>query len=190
MNLIERNFLEDEFGKTIDLIKHYANLQFAELSVLMAIAGAGVGFIFGSAEPQDPVRSWLIFAMAGTATCFWVIWESNSRQMWHFIARAKDLERALGYGGYSRLVEAKRSWFKPGTWAFRTLYIGLVIFWLAAAFGVTTGANPHRKAALPNPSVEARPNGGPPGPPSAFVYHAPVGPGVPPSAPPHLERWA
>ena len=42
--------------------------------------------------------------------------------------------------------------------------------------------------ATPNPSVEARPNGGPPGPPSGVVYHPPVGPGVPPLGPPHLER--
>jgi hypothetical protein len=44
------------------------------------------------------------------------------------------------------------------------------------------------QTATPNPSVEARPNGGPPGPPSGVVYHPPVGPGVPPSDPPHLER--
>jgi len=36
-----------------------------------------------------------------------------------------------------------------------------------------------------NPSVEARPNGGPPGPRSREAYHRPRGPGVPPSAPPH-----
>ena len=40
----------------------------------------------------------------------------------------------------------------------------------------------------PNPSVEARPNGGPPGPPPGCAYHPSGGPGVPPSAPPHLER--
>jgi hypothetical protein len=42
--------------------------------------------------------------------------------------------------------------------------------------------------ARPNLSVEPRPNGGPPGPPSAVVYLAPVGPGVPPLVPSHLER--
>ena len=42
--------------------------------------------------------------------------------------------------------------------------------------------------AMPNPSFEARPNGKPPGPPAAFVYHAAVGPGVLPSVPPQLKR--
>ena len=45
-----------------------------------------------------------------------------------------------------------------------------------------------RIAGRPNPSFEARPNGKPPGPPAAFVYHAAVGPGVLPSVPPQLKR--
>jgi hypothetical protein len=40
----------------------------------------------------------------------------------------------------------------------------------------------------PNPSVNARPNGRPPGPRGALVYSAPRGPGVLPSAPRYLER--
>jgi len=42
---------------------------------------------------------------------------------------------------------------------------------------------------LPNTSVEARPNGKPPGPGHGYGVHFPwPGPGVLPSAPPHLER--
>ena len=48
-----------------------------------------------------------------------------------------------------------------------------------------------RSAAIPtpNPSVEARPNGKPPGPGQWYAvhFHRP-GPGVLPSAPPHLKR--
>ena len=45
-----------------------------------------------------------------------------------------------------------------------------------------------RQCAL-TPSVEARPNGGPPGPGRRYAVHfRQPGPGVPPSAPPHLER--
>jgi len=41
----------------------------------------------------------------------------------------------------------------------------------------------------PNTSVEARPNGGPPGPGWRYAVHfRHPGPGVPPLAPPHLER--
>ena len=41
----------------------------------------------------------------------------------------------------------------------------------------------------PNPSVEARPNGRPPGPGRWYAvhFHRP-GPGVPPLVPPHLKR--
>ena len=40
----------------------------------------------------------------------------------------------------------------------------------------------------PNPSVEARPNGKPPGPRGREAYHVPRGPGALPSVPPHLKR--
>ena len=61
--------------------------------------------------------------------------------------------------------------------------------WRAGAAG-TWQISRMRKinTALPNPSVEARPNGKAPGPPPGFVYHPSGGPGASPSAPPHLER--
>jgi len=40
----------------------------------------------------------------------------------------------------------------------------------------------------PNPSVNARPSGGPPGPRCRVVHHRPRGPGVPPLVPRYLER--
>ena len=45
------------------------------------------------------------------------------------------------------------------------------------------------RAVLPNPSLEARPNGGPPGPGRRYAVHfRQPGPGVPPLVPPQLER--
>jgi hypothetical protein len=76
-----------------------------------------------------------MFGMAATAACFWIIWESNSFQMWHIMNRAKEPEENLGYKGYSMLPGIGKRWFKPGTWTFRFLYIGLMVFWLAAALG-------------------------------------------------------
>ena len=59
----------------------------------------------------------------------------------------------------------------------------------------TSAARSHfvRRVALhgpsrPNPSVNARPNGRPPGPRGALVYPAPRGPGALPSVPRYLER--
>ena len=44
-------------------------------------------------------------------------------------------------------------------------------------------------AVRPNPSVEARPNGRPPGPAGRYgVHFLPAGPGVLPLVPPHLKR--
>jgi hypothetical protein len=46
------------------------------------------------------------------------------------------------------------------------------------------------ESALPNPSLKLSPNGVPPGPRGRAVYHRPRGPGVTPSVPAYLERWA
>ncbi len=40
----------------------------------------------------------------------------------------------------------------------------------------------------PNHSLKRSANGRPPGPRAAFVYHAPLGPGVLPSSPAYLKR--
>jgi hypothetical protein len=40
----------------------------------------------------------------------------------------------------------------------------------------------------PNLSVEARPNGKPPGPRNGLAHHPSRGPGVSPPVPPHLKR--
>ena len=154
MNMADRANTKDEFGKTIDLIKHHANLQFAELTVLIAIAGAGIGYIFGATGPHGTVRLLFMFGMAAAVVCFWIIWESNSLQMWHFMKRAKELEKDLGYGGYTTLPGMDKRWCKPGTWAFRFLYIGFTVFWLAAALGKIPEPVFTDKLGASNPTVE------------------------------------
>jgi hypothetical protein len=101
---------EDEFAKTVDIYKHYSNLQFAEISVFIAITGVGIGFIFGANAPICSVRTLFMFGMALIAACFWVIWEGNSYQMWHFLNRAMQLEKNLGYQGFSTLRGIRRGW--------------------------------------------------------------------------------
>ena len=133
--MANKHSAEDEFTKIVDIYKHYSNLQFAELSVSIAITGAGLAFIFGDKAPVGSVRTLFMFGMALTAACFWIIWEGNSYQMWHFLSRALQLEQILGYKGFSTLPGIRRVWFRPGTWAFRVFYIGLLVFWIAAGAG-------------------------------------------------------
>lgn len=134
--LTDNSSAEEEFARTIDLVKHYANLQFAELTVTIAITVGGIGFVFGGSAPHGLARILVVFGMAAVAACFWIIWESNSFQMWHFLKRAKELEPDLGYRCYSTMPGIDKPWIRPGTWAFRLLFIGLLAFWIAACFGL------------------------------------------------------
>ena len=89
-----------------------------------------------------------------------------------------------------------------GCWAELGSYFGIERSGCAGARGTGAGAKPFAlsvvplvkplvrgtQASSPNPSVEARPNGKPPGPLPGEVYHPSSGPGALPSVPPHLER--
>ena len=57
-----------------------------------------------------------------------------------------------------------------------------------AAGKAQTPGRLQRHQPRPNPSLEARPNGKPPGPAPGCAYHPSAGPGVLPSVPPQLER--
>lgn len=94
---------KDEYARMIELLKHYATLQFAELSVFIAIMSAGIVFLFGSNAPSEPIPLFVMLGMAIIALCLWIIQESNSYQMSHFLRRAAQLELDLGYHGYSKL---------------------------------------------------------------------------------------
>ena len=60
------------------------------------------------------------------------------------------------------------------------------------ALALANTCRPHAvsvlRAARPNPSVEARPNGKPARPAPGCAYHPSAGLAASPSAPPHLER--
>ena len=59
---------------------------------------------------------------------------------------------------------------------------------IKVAFGTRKEGSP-QPAVLPNPSLEARPNGRPPGPGRRYAVHfRQPGPGVLPLVPPQLER--
>jgi hypothetical protein len=136
---MDNDSARDEYTRMVELLKHYATLQFAELSVFIGVMGAAILFLFGVNTPRGAARVFLLFGMSLAAMCLWVIHESNSKQMWHFLKRAAQLETQLGYQGYSKLpgmlVYRLGYWIGPGSLAFRFLYLVVILFWLSAGFG-------------------------------------------------------
>ncbi len=130
---------KDEYARIVELLRHYAALQFAELSVFMAVMGAAVSFFFGANPHPGPTRVPLLSGMAFVVVCLWVIHESNSRQMWHFLRRGASLEGQLGYEGYSTLDGSRHNsigyWLGPGSLAFRLIYLLSFVLWVTAATG-------------------------------------------------------
>jgi len=95
--------------------------------------------------------------------------------------------------------------FVPSTWDFTFIYPGVkseynfvcsipdefAFIRMQGDFSYLAPGKSHHAAKVlevPNPSVEARPNGKAPGPAPGVVNHPSAGPGASPSVPPHLER--
>ena len=150
---------KDEYARMIELVKHYATIQFAELSVFIVIMSAAGVSLFSPNTPRGAARVVLMFGAALTALCLWVIHESNSYQMWLFLKRAAQLEEQLGYQGYSKL-RIRAYWLGPGTLAFRSLYVLLILFWLAGGFGRLPEPGPWPDPRTSNQALQPTPSKG------------------------------
>ena len=122
----------DEYTRMVELVRHYVTLQFAELSVFIAIMSAAVAFLFGPNAPKEPMLSVIKAGVALIALCLWIVQESNSYQMSRFLRRAVELEAVLGYKGFSTFPGMPEYRLAPGKWAFRALYFFMFCFWVAA----------------------------------------------------------
>jgi hypothetical protein len=118
----EKCALEEEYKDLSANMRHYSNMQFAELTVLVAITA---GLMTLLTKPNSAELSKLIHFIhicgITIAVIFWLM-EESAIYMWaHFATRAAQIEE-LGYRQYLNLPGAPN--FKcylnlrPGSWEF------------------------------------------------------------------------
>ena len=127
--------LKHEYERSIDILKQYTTLQFAQLSVFIAINGAAFAFLFGGTPPiLSPYGGAGVKALTAIiATLFWVLQESHMYVVAHFFRRSANLEKELGYRGFLALPGMPEYKYSPGRLALRVFYALVTLSWLIEA---------------------------------------------------------
>jgi hypothetical protein len=134
-SLPESGALRHEYDKSLDLIKHYATIQFAQLSVYIAMNGAALSVLFGSQPyPLTDLHSFLATAfLAITCLLFFVMQESHMYLVSHFLRRAASIEIQLKYKGLSQFPGMPEYKFSPAKWSLRLFYLAVLLGWATLA---------------------------------------------------------
>ena len=118
-----------EYDKSIELYKHYSTVQFARLSVFVAVMSAGIVYLLGDKSPSEPALSIGNIAMIIVTGLFWIMQESDMYIVGHFLRRSAQLEITLGYCGFSKMPGMPKYKYAPSKWALRAFYFVLLCFW-------------------------------------------------------------
>ena len=127
--------LKHEYERSIDILKQYMTLQFAQLSVFIAINGAAFAFLFGGTPPNISLcgGAGAKALVAVIAALFWVLQESHMYVVSHFFRRSASLEAELGYRGFLDLPGMPKYKYSPGKVAMRIFYALITASWWAEA---------------------------------------------------------
>ena len=131
---------EKEYEDLSANMRHYMNMHFAEMTVLVAItAGLMTIYTAPSTSPPSVLAELKCFIPIGgmvVSVCFWIM-EESALYLWRqFIRRAAALECSMGYDQYKNLPFAPdfRWWKLPGSWAVRFVCIVILSFWFYSFF--------------------------------------------------------
>lgn len=122
---------EQEYEICSENIRQYDRTFFAHLTVFIAVNGALMTLFTSHPPPQDWVLRVGKTAGLIVGAVFWVNAEIYLYRYHHFLARAADLEASLGCKQYSTMLERRHPWWRrPGSWAWRSLFVFSLLFWV------------------------------------------------------------
>ena len=122
--------LEKEYFDVSANMRQYANMRFAQLTLMVAATGALVATMAGHDKPVPDALS-IVLKIAGivVALVFWAMEERAADYWHHFARRAVCLEQILGFEQYGKRPAQR---FFTATNAARLLYIGVLALWVSA----------------------------------------------------------
>lgn len=122
----------DEYLDVSTNIRHFQTIRFAQPTVLISILIALVTILHVSRVDLDPtVRTMIESFGLVTTLSFWVLQERTMLFWYHFINRAVELEKELGFKQYStRPRPALR--FLSSRIAMRGIFLVLTLFWVVS----------------------------------------------------------
>ncbi len=120
---------KDEYLDASSNARQFLVLRFAELTIFMTATGAIMAVAFSKIAAPSVPEAALALKLAGlvVAGVFWVM-EGRTMAYWrHFVRRAAELERQLGFSQYSSRPPET---FLSSHTAIRALIGSAALFWL------------------------------------------------------------
>jgi len=119
----------DEYAHASENIRHYQTTRFSLLTVFIAVS-AGLLTVLSATSNSPSGYLSLTLKVAGLATTllFWILQERTMAYWYHFVLRAAELERSLGYRLYSVRPEAG---LLTSNNALRLFFLIIALFWVA-----------------------------------------------------------
>ena len=126
---------ELEYSTCVDFCKYAGGVQFAQISVFLALMSGLTYFLFGDkpCKPDELLLAVLKCGAALAALALWAVEESHAYLASNFFSRTQQLEEELGFRAFLRLPRRSPFWSGPTNWAFRVMYASFVVFWILAA---------------------------------------------------------
>ena len=121
---------KDEYKELNNNLRFYGNMRFAQLTLFSAITAAFLTIVF-TIEPKilEPTRTILKVGGMLVTIVFWVMEERSTGYALHFSKRIIELEKSLGYKGWTGRKMGTVALFSA-TNAVRLLYLCIFAFWL------------------------------------------------------------
>jgi hypothetical protein len=125
---MDNEHLRVEYLDASNNIRHFQTVRFAQLTIIMAITAGLLNVLYIKPE------SLTIFTSASIKSAgllisllYWVLQERTMRYWNHFVKRAADLEKELGFGQYS---QRPRAGLITSANAIRLFFLLLTLFWV------------------------------------------------------------
>ena len=121
---------KDEYLDASSNQRQFQSIRFAQLTVYLALMGFLLNLLFGRASAVTPIEQILLQSGGLIATLLFWIHQERTMAYWnHFVRRAAELEKELGFKQYSTRPPAGIiSSFK----AMRLFFLILAVFWASS----------------------------------------------------------
>lgn len=123
--------LLEEYKDLSNNMRHYSNVQFAQLTVLITVTAGLIALLFIHNPYLTPfAKDTIRYSGILITIFFWMIIFSSTYLWGKFICHAAELENILSFKQYSQLIDAPKFRIRPGSCGLHLICFFLLVFWI------------------------------------------------------------
>jgi hypothetical protein len=121
----------DEYKIAAENMRWYSNIRFAQLTLFVALTTLMLSRLYAGSPPLPSSIALALKVLGGISAAVFGYMEIRADEYWsHYMRRAVELEKALGYAQYtSRPQRRLRT-----THVLRILFLSVLLFWVTSLF--------------------------------------------------------